>query len=104
MTKEQIQNCHEGEAVGCCELCNRTRLLTKHHLIPRAVHSKKRFIRQHGKKEMRVRSISICKECHDGIHDLIPDERELAKNYTTKEELLANPKVRKHISWVKKQK
>lgn len=102
--KDQVQNCYEGESAGCCELCHRNRLLTKHHLIPRAVHTKKRFIRRHGKQEMRERGLMVCKECHDGIHDIIPDERELAENYTTKADLLANPKIRKHVAWVRKQK
>ena len=102
--KEQAQNCFESETTGCCEFCGRTRLLTKHHLIPRAVHGKKRFIERHGKKEMRSKGLMLCKECHDGIHDLIPDEKELAEHYTTRGALLANPQIRKHVAWVRKQK
>jgi hypothetical protein len=87
-----------------CDLCDRPKKLTKHHLVPRAVHGKKRYVNRFGKKEMRKRGLMICKECHDGIHDLIPDEKELAEKYHTKEVLLANEAIRKHIAWAKKQK
>lgn len=87
-----------------CELCGRNQPLTKHHLIPKAVHTKKRFINRFGKQEMRDRGLMLCKECHDGIHDLVPDEKELAEHFTTKEELLADPRINKHIDWVRRQK
>jgi len=87
-----------------CKLCHRDKPLTKHHLIPRAVHTKKRFINRFGKEEMRKRGIMICRKCHSGIHDIIPDEKELADKYNTKEALLAHPGIIKHIEWVKKQK
>ena len=95
-----------GEEAGerRCELCNRQKPLTKHHLIPRGVHRKKRFVERFGKTEMRKRSLMICRECHNGIHDLIPDEKELAGKYNTKELLLSNASVRKHVAWVRKQK
>ena len=56
-------------------LCDRRKRLTKHHLVPREVHSKKRYVNRFGKKEMRQRGLMICKECHNGIHDLISNER-----------------------------
>lgn len=87
-----------------CELCGRNKPLTKHHLIPRAVHGKKRFERRFGKKEMNERGLMLCKLCHDGIHDLIPSEKLLAEQYNTKELLLANEKIAKHVAWVRKQK
>ena len=87
-----------------CELCGRSKRLTKHHLIPRGVHRKKRFVNRFGKKEMRERSLMLCKECHSGIHDLIPDEKELAEKYSTKEALLQHEATRKHIAWARKQK
>lgn len=52
---------------------------------------------------MQSRGIYVCRLCHNGIHDLIP-EKELAEKFTTRESLLANPAVRKHVAWVKKQK
>lgn len=87
-----------------CELCDRHQPLTWHHLIPRAVHTKSRFIKRFGKDEMRSRGIRICRLCHNGIHDLVPSEKELAESYYTKELLLADPRIRKHVEWVRKQK
>jgi hypothetical protein len=105
MGQRREQNRHQAsEQIDRCELCDRQKKLTKHHLVPRAVHSKKRYVSRFGKKEMRQRGLMICKECHNGIHDLIPNEKDLADRYHTKELLLANEAIRKHISWVKKQK
>jgi len=87
-----------------CELCDRAKKLTKHHLIPKAVHTKKRYLNRFGKQEMHQRGLRICRDCHAGIHDLIPDEKELADKYYTKELLLANEAIRKHVAWVRKQK
>jgi hypothetical protein len=96
--------CQEGAKSACCELCGREKKLTKHHLIPRAVHTKKKFINLFGKEEMRKRGLMVCKDCHNGIHDIIPDEKVLAESYNTKELLLANEAIKKHIAWVRKQK
>ena len=92
-----------SKVMRCCELCGRQQPLTFHHLIPRAVHRKKRFQKRYAKREMQSRGIDICRLCHSGIHDLIT-ERELAEQYTTRESLLANPALARHIAWVRKQK
>ena len=86
-----------------CELCNRSQRLSKHHLIPRALHTKKRFINRFGKEEMRNRGLQLCKLCHDGLHDIFT-EKELGWTYNTRELLLADERVRKHIRWARKQK
>ncbi|MGB3799467.1 MAG: hypothetical protein WA952_06595 [Lewinella sp.] len=90
--------------VGECELCGRTTTLTEHHLIPRAVHRKSYFQKHFTKEEMTHRRISICRPCHKGIHRLVPDEKELARDYNTKEDLLADERIRRHVVWVAKQK
>ena len=87
-----------------CELCGREQPLTEHHLIPKAVHTKKKFIRRFGKQEMKERKAMLCKLCHDGIHDLIEDEKELADSFNTTDLLIADERVHKHVEWVKKQK
>ena len=69
-----IEHHNDENKRDLCELCHRQKKLTKHHLIPRAVHSKKRYLNRYGKKEMRGRGLKLCKDCHAGIHDLIPDE------------------------------
>ena len=90
---------------GPCELCERSgQALTFHHLIPRHCHRKKRFRGRYSIGEMRSRGLWICRLCHGGIHDLIPDEKELGARYNTRESLLAHERVRKHVAWVRKQK
>lgn len=86
-----------------CELCGRDKPLTFHHLIPKAVHGKRRYQKRHTKTELRSRGLYICRLCHNGIHDLIP-ERELADNFATREALLDHEGLARHIAWVKKQK
>ena len=90
---------------GPCELCGRPdQALTFHHLIPRHCHRKKRFRSRFSLQEMRSRGLWICRPCHGGIHDMIPDEKDLGWNYHTRDLLLAHEGVRKHVDWVKKQK
>jgi hypothetical protein len=90
-------------AVERCELCQRVEPLTFHHLIPRSMHRKPRFQKRYDKREMRSRGMNICRLCHNGIHDLIP-EKELGDKYSTKELLLAHPGLARHVAWVRKQK
>ncbi len=87
-----------------CELCGRDKPLTKHHLIPRAVHGKTRFRRLYTKAEMHTRAIMICRLCHNGIHDLIPDEKQLAEQFNTLAALQSHEGLQRHIAWVRKQK
>lgn len=86
-----------------CELCGREKPLTFHHLVPKAMHRKKRFQKRYTKAELRSNGLWICRLCHNGIHDLI-SEKDLGEKYTTKELLLAHPDVAKHVAWVRKQK
>ncbi len=86
-----------------CEFCGRNKPLTFHHLIPRKVHDKRRFLRRYTKSEMRTRGLYLCRACHSGIHDLI-DEKELGERFNTKEDLLAHEGVARHVAWVARQK
>lgn len=87
-----------------CELCGRAKPLSFHHLIPRAVHSKTRYKKRYTKEEMRTRGLMLCRLCHNGVHNLIPDEKDLASLYNTRESLLAHPAIAKHVAWARKQK
>ena len=83
-----------------CELCEREHLLTFHHLIPRSQHKNKWFKKNFTKEQMNE-GINICKDdCHKQIHILI-EEKELGKNYNTKQKLLNHLKVKKYIKWIK---
>jgi hypothetical protein len=87
-----------------CAFCGRQVKLTFHHLIPVAVHRKKRYRDRFGIDEMRSRGIMICQLCHNGIHDLFPDEKLLADSFNTQTSLESEPRMAKHIAWVRKQK
>jgi hypothetical protein len=90
---------------GPCELCGRPgKSLTFHHLIPRHCHRKRRFRNRFTVEEMRSSGLWLCRACHGGIHDLIPDEQTLGWSYNTRGLLLAHEGVRKHVAWVRKQK
>jgi len=81
-------------------------MLTSHHLIPRKMHRRTHFKKRYSKQVLMV-GIDLCQLCHRGIHKLY-NEMTLARKYTikyaSKEKLLADEEVRKHIEWVKKQK
>lgn len=84
-----------------CELCARTKELTFHHLIPVTLHSNKWFEKNFDKKDMRSRGLMLCHECHNSIHKFI-EEKDLGKNYNTKELLMAHEKVANFVKWVAK--
>ncbi|MBX3436904.1 MAG: hypothetical protein KF861_05400 [Planctomycetaceae bacterium] len=92
------------ERPGACDLCGRAVPLTFHHLVPRGVHRRQRFVRRYGKDEMRAVGLWICRLCHSGIHKIIPNEKDLAESYYTKELLLGHEGVARHVAWVSKQK
>lgn len=102
MRRRSTQTTDPGS--GCCELCGRRARLTFHHLIPRRVHRLSRFVRRFGLEVMRTRGLDLCELCHHGIHDLIPDEKQLAESYHTRELLLAHPGVARHVAWAARQK
>jgi hypothetical protein len=102
-TKKKSNKQAASKPTPRCALCGREKPLSFHHLIPKAVHHRRRIQRLHSKKEMRTRGIKLCKLCHSGIHDLI-SEKDLADKFATREALLENEAIAKHVDWVKKQK
>jgi len=90
--------------VGECEFCGREKPLTEHHLIPRAVHGKKYFQKRFTRDEMNFRRVSVCRKCHKGIHRIVPDEKELARDFNTKEALLKDERIARHVAWVARQR
>lgn len=88
--------------VGVCELCQRQSALTAHHLIPRKLHRRKHF-KKHFEKSRLQATIQICRQCHSGLHKLY-DEMHLGKSLNSIEKLLHDPQVKKHISWVARQR
>ena len=81
-----------------CELCRRDPAYNFHHFIPRTLHSNKWFKKRFDRERM-AEGIDVCKLCHNAIHDLIPDEKELGRHYNTLESLLAHEEIAKYVAW-----
>ncbi len=83
-----------------CELCGSTDdYLNFHHLIPRTLHSTKKFLKLFDKKYMQTHGIWICKAfCHRQIHRFIT-EKNMGLSYNTLELLLSHTEVNKYIEW-----
>jgi hypothetical protein len=83
-----------------CELCGRAGpALTKHHLIPRAVHNRKWARRRFGREAMQTRVLWVCKPCHRHIHATL-SEKQLAHDYNTRGALLAHPEIARFVRWI----
>lgn len=91
------------DRIGNCEMCEREKPLTFHHLIPRKNHKRNFFKRRFSKEEMKHNGIMICQDGHSKIHQ-VHNEKELGLYYNTLEQLLLDPKIDKFIHWVKKKK
>lgn len=65
------------------------RQLTKHHLIPKS---------RKGKE-----TVLVCRPCHKQIHVTF-SEKELERNYSTIEALLAAPEFQTWVAWIRKRK
>ncbi len=87
--------------INVCELCERERNLSFHHLIPKTLHNNKWFLKNFKKCDMRTNGLMLCKDCHSNIHRFI-DEKELGKYYNTKELLLSNELINNFVEWIKK--
>jgi len=93
----------EGEdEEGGCLMCHRIMPLTRHHVIPRTLHTDKNFKKMFTKEQMQT-TILICRPCHSMIHSVI-DVKTMGKDYNTLEKLLSHEKVQKWIPYISKQK
>jgi 5-methylcytosine-specific restriction endonuclease McrA len=79
-----------------CQLCQREMAqLTVHHLIPRQTVKR---------KQANVgETIAICAACHRQIHSFY-NNLKLARELNTIEKLQSEPKMRKFLNWISKQK
>ena len=80
-----------------CELCACEAAYNFHHLIPRTLHSNKWFKKRYTRDQMQE-GLQVCKQCHNTLHDLIC-EKDLGRNYHSRELLLAHPQVARYVSW-----
>ena len=86
-----------------CEMCERSRKLTFHHLIPRKCHTNKWFKKHFDKDDMKTRGLYLCSLCHNYIHEIL-SEKELGRNFNTLELLLGHEKIRRFVKYSKKLK
>lgn len=87
---------------GICAFCGREVPLTFHHLIPRKLHRRAYFKKNFEKSELR-QGVNICRQCHNGIHDLY-DEMTLFQKFSDPESLMQDPALKRHFAWARKVK
>lgn len=102
MVRRQRTGAPEDGGGEPCALCGRRVELTAHHLIPRKLHRRTRFKRTYSREELH-KTVMLCRPCHRGLHVLF-DEMTLGKSLNTLEALKAEPSIRRHYLWVKKQR
>lgn len=81
-----------------CELCQCEESYNFHHFIPKTVHSNKWFKKRYNREQMS-QGINVCRSCHKTIHNMIPDEKQLARDYNTRTKLAAHQKIKKFLKW-----
>jgi len=84
-----------------CELCGSDITDSFHHFIPRTLHTNKWFQKRYTKEQLAL-GIDICRSCHRTIHNVIPNAKELGREYNTLDKLRTHPKIVSHIEWRKK--
>ncbi|MCA1728676.1 MAG: HNH endonuclease [Actinobacteria bacterium] len=90
-----------ASVAGACELCGRfVRELTRHHLIPRSRHGKKRAKRTFDRREMENRIALLCCPCHRNVHAVL-DNKELELEYNSIKVLATHPSVEGFTRWVR---
>lgn len=82
-----------------CELCRRPVPLTRHHLIPKALHNKPYVQKQFAKSERITATLWVCRACHNQIHRLF-SEKELALTYNSREMLLSDERLQAFVEWL----
>ncbi len=72
--------------------------LTRHHLIPRSRHRKKRVKRNFTREQMQ-RVVLLCPACHRQIHKTFT-EKELEQDYNSMESILEHPDIQRFVRWI----
>ena len=60
--------------------------------------------RPYDEEDMLTRKLMVCRPCHNVIHRCVPDEKELAAVYATREDLLANECIVKQVAYLARQR
>jgi len=84
-----------------CELCRREmEALTKHHAIPRTMHSNKRVRKRFTKEQCITQVLWLCRPCHSHIHRTL-SEKQMADDFHSIESLLSLEKISEFVEWIK---
>ena len=87
------------ETQPICELCERAvEQTTRHHLIPRTVHSNKWFKKRFSREEME-HTADLCRDCHRQVHRFF-DPKKLGRELNTLDKLRANDRMQGFIKWL----
>ena len=70
---------------GRCSFCLKYQKLTKHHLIPKSLHTKLRKSKKYKIRKLKE-TVTCCRDCHDLIHENFT-RYELERRYNTFEKL-----------------
>jgi hypothetical protein len=90
--------------MAICELCQReVHRTTRHHLIPRLQHNKKRNRREFTREEVNTRIAHLCSLCHRQLHKVF-DHKTLERELNTLEALLNRPEIQSFLVWARKQR
>ena len=84
---------------GHCELCGRERSVSFHHRIPRTLHSNKWFRKRYTRTEM-AEGFYLCADCHGAIHKFIPSEKQIGRDFNTREKLLEHADIASFVEWI----
>ena len=96
-----IEAAQRPEETTICQLCERQRSLSFHHLIPRTVHSNKWFKKNFDREQMTRSGVMVCRDCHRLIHRTF-SAKELGREYNTLQLLRAHITITAYISWVQR--
>jgi hypothetical protein len=84
-----------------CALCGREEPeTTRHHLVPRSRHKKKRNKNRFGGQDLRGMVLNLCRPCHHNLHAVLT-EKELDRDFHTLEALAGHPEVAKFSAWIR---
>lgn len=82
-----------------CVMCRRSTPLTRHHLVPRTLHNRKRIRRRFSRNELHGNILWVCRACHSKIHSTF-SEMELAEHYHSLERLMNSEEIRRFVDWL----
>lgn len=83
-----------------CQLCERAEPLTRHHLIPRALHNKPRYRKRYSREQRLSAVVWLCVPCHRHLHRLY-DEPVLADRLNHLKALQQDPEMAQFVDWLK---